>query len=80
MEAASFYKQMLRAGEKENGSASLMCSAFDALVSLEHGKMVHCRSMKSRFCFEMMHFKCGRLAAQLILKLSSNGKIGLVEW
>lgn len=61
-------------------SASLMCSAFDALVSLEHGKMVHCRSMKSRFCFEMMHFKCGRLAAQLILKLSSNGKIGLVEW
>lgn len=69
MEAASFYKQMLRAGEKENG-----------LVSLEHGKMVHCRSMKSRFCFEMMHFKCGRLAAQLILKLSSNGKIGLVEW
>lgn len=52
-------QQMLRAGEKENG-----------LVSLEHGKMVHCRSMKSRFCFEMMHFKCGRLAAQLILKLS----------
>ncbi|KAG0513294.1 hypothetical protein BDA96_10G089200 [Sorghum bicolor] len=59
MEAGSLYKQMVRVGEKENDSCFT-----------NHGKMVRCRIMKSRFCFQMMYFKCGRLAAQLILRLS----------
>lgn len=70
MEAGSFYKQMVRVGEKENDSCFTNVLRFGGLVILEHGKMVRCRIMKSRFCFQMMYFKCGRLAAQLILRLS----------
>uniref|UniRef100_A0A0D9WMY4 Pentacotripeptide-repeat region of PRORP domain-containing protein n=1 Tax=Leersia perrieri TaxID=77586 RepID=A0A0D9WMY4_9ORYZ len=68
VEAVSFYKEMVRAGEKENGySFASVLSACCALASLEHGKMVHCRIFKSGFCADTivgntlldMYFKCG---------------------
>ncbi|XP_062233385.1 pentatricopeptide repeat-containing protein At2g22070-like [Phragmites australis] len=71
MEAAGFYKQMVRVGDKENDFCfTSVLSAFGALASLEHGKMVHCRAVKTGFCFDMilgnalldMYFKCGSSA------------------
>ncbi|OEL21622.1 hypothetical protein BAE44_0017364 [Dichanthelium oligosanthes] len=62
---------MVRVGEKENDFCSTsVLSAFSALASLEHRKMVHCRAVKARFCFDMilgnalldMYFKCGSSA------------------
>lgn len=67
-EAAKFYKQMARVGETENEFcfASLL-PAFSILASLEHGRMVHCRIIKSVFSSDTMvgnalidmYFKCG---------------------
>ncbi|PUZ61800.1 hypothetical protein GQ55_4G306500 [Panicum hallii var. hallii] len=71
MEAAGFYKHMVRVGEKENDFClTSVLSAFSNLASLEHGKMVHCRAVKSGFCFDTilgnaildMYFKCGSSA------------------
>ncbi|XP_062227551.1 pentatricopeptide repeat-containing protein At4g33170-like [Phragmites australis] len=44
MEAVGFYKQIVRVGEKEDDFCfTSVVSAFGALTSMEHGKMVHCR-------------------------------------
>jgi pentatricopeptide repeat protein len=68
VEAVSFYKVMVKAGERENDYCfTSMLSAFGALASLEHGKMAHSRVMKSVFCSDTivgnalldMYFKCG---------------------
>jgi pentatricopeptide repeat protein len=68
VKALGFYKEITRAGERENGYCfTSVVSAFGALASLEHGKMVHCRVMKSGFCSDTivgnalldMYFKCG---------------------
>ena len=51
LKAASFYREMARAGERENDYCfTSVLSAFGALASFEHGKMAHCRVMKSGFC------------------------------
>lgn len=68
VEAVSFYKEMVKAGERENDYCfTSVLSAFGALASLEHGKMAHSRVMKSVFCSDTivgnalldMYFKCG---------------------
>ncbi|KAM0918311.1 hypothetical protein ACQ4PT_008888 [Festuca glaucescens] len=68
VEAVSFYKEMVRTGERENDYCfTSVLSAFGALASLEHGKMVHCRVTKSGFCSDTivgnaildMYSKCG---------------------
>uniref|UniRef100_A0ACD6AK82 Uncharacterized protein n=1 Tax=Avena sativa TaxID=4498 RepID=A0ACD6AK82_AVESA len=68
VEAVGFYKEMVKAGERENVYCfTSVLSAFGAIASLEHGKMVHCRVMKSGFCLDTivgnglldMYFKCG---------------------
>ncbi|XP_006656739.2 pentatricopeptide repeat-containing protein At2g22070-like [Oryza brachyantha] len=76
VEAVSFYKEMVRAGEKENGySFASVLSACCAIARLQHGKMVHCRIFKSGFCMDTivgntlldMYFKCGSsMDAQLV--------------
>ncbi|KAG2610135.1 pentatricopeptide repeat-containing protein At4g33170-like [Panicum virgatum] len=71
MEAAGFYKHMVRVGEKENDFCfTSVLSAFSTLASLGHGKMVHCRAVKAGYCFDTilgnalldMYFKCGSSA------------------
>uniref|UniRef100_A0ACD5XY21 Uncharacterized protein n=1 Tax=Avena sativa TaxID=4498 RepID=A0ACD5XY21_AVESA len=68
VKAVTFYEEMVKAGERENEYCfTSVLSAFGALASLEHGKMVHCRVMKSGFCSDTvvgnalldMYFKCG---------------------
>ncbi|KAJ1258440.1 hypothetical protein BS78_10G075000 [Paspalum vaginatum] len=68
MDATGFYKQMVSVGGMENDFCfTSVLSAFSILASLEHGKMVHCRIMKSGFCLDVilgnalldMYFKCG---------------------
>ncbi|KAG8092768.1 hypothetical protein GUJ93_ZPchr0012g21550 [Zizania palustris] len=75
-DAMSFYKEMVRVGEKENGhSFASVIAACCALASLEHGKIAHCRVVKSGFCVDTivgnalldMYFKCGSSTdAQLV--------------
>ncbi|KAL6606006.1 hypothetical protein ACP70R_041659 [Stipagrostis hirtigluma subsp. patula] len=71
VEAARFYKEMVRAGEKENDFCfTSVLSASSTLVSLEHGKMVHCRAVNTGLSFDLvfgnalldMYFKCGSCA------------------
>lgn len=68
MEAAVFYRRMVRVGEKGNDFCfTSVLSAFSTLANLEHGEMVHCRAVTAGFCFDVilgntlvdMYFMCG---------------------
>lgn len=67
-EAASFYYEMVYVGMMENEFCfTSVLPAFSMLVSLDHGRMIHSRIIKSGFCFNVMvgnalidmYFKCG---------------------
>ncbi|KAG1334356.1 pentatricopeptide repeat-containing protein [Cocos nucifera] len=69
-EAASFYKEMVTSDVMENEFCfASVLRAFSFLASLEHGRMVHSRIVKSVFSLDVMvgnalvdlYFKCGSL-------------------
>ncbi|KAL5200073.1 hypothetical protein ABZP36_021276 [Zizania latifolia] len=85
VDAMSFYKEMVRAGEMENGySFASLIAACCALASLEHGEIVHCRVIKSGFGVDTivgnavldMYFKCGSsMDAQVVFDTTQGGLV-----
>ncbi|KAG0471032.1 hypothetical protein HPP92_015578 [Vanilla planifolia] len=87
-EAIDFYRKMLRSGILENEFCfSSVLPAFSEFSSLEHGRMVHSRILKSTFQLDVgvgntvmdMYFKCGIIEdAQLVFQTMT--KIDVVSW
>ncbi|KAF8390006.1 hypothetical protein HHK36_024526 [Tetracentron sinense] len=81
-EAVEFYRRMLREGMKENEySFASILPVYSSLASLDQGRQVHARIIKSRFCLDVsvgnslidMYSKCGSLAdAQLVFTTMGN--------